>query len=79
MNFIAYLHSKKINSSEFEKNEESKYNELEMLFDQMHPNSFTAQKLYLLNPIRRKYNLKEKTESIKSKLMIKPKISKPKT
>lgn len=27
-------------------------------FETMHPNSFTAQKLYLLNPIRRKYPLK---------------------
>ena len=24
-------------------------------FESMHPNSFTAQKLYLINPIRRKY------------------------
>ncbi|MEO7988989.1 MAG: hypothetical protein ABI663_05570 [Chryseolinea sp.] len=24
----------------------------------MHPNSFTSQKLYLINPIRRKYTLK---------------------
>lgn len=27
-------------------------------FDQMHPNSFTVQKLNLINPVRRKYQLK---------------------
>jgi hypothetical protein len=30
-------------------------------FDQMHPNSFTVQKLNLINPIRRRFPLKEIT------------------
>ena len=79
MTFVEYLYSKKIDSSAFKEKEESRYNELEMLFDQMHPDSFTAQKLYLLNPIRRKYNWKEKTESIKREPLAKPKMAKPKT
>jgi hypothetical protein len=32
-------------------------------FEQMHPNSFTVQKLNLINPIRRKYKLKTEVAS----------------
>lgn len=31
-------------------------------FEQMHPNSFTVQKLNLINPVRRKYQLKDMPE-----------------
>jgi len=49
----------------------------------MHPNSFTAQKLFLINPIRRAFPLKEElpekavpTAAARPKVMMRPK---PKT
>ena len=58
MDFEAYLISKKIDSAEFLKAEPDAWKNWKIEFDQMHPASFTAQKLYLINPIRRKYLLK---------------------
>ncbi len=58
MDFEAYLISKKIDSAEFLKAEPDTWKNWKIEFDQMHPVSFTAQKLYLINPIRRKYLLK---------------------
>lgn len=58
MDFEAYLISKKIDSAQFKKAEPIVWNSWKIEFDQMHPASFTAQKLYLINPIRRKYQLK---------------------
>jgi hypothetical protein len=62
VNFEAYLHSKKIDSVEFMQSEKSLWESLRIEFDQMSPASFTAQKLYLINPIRRKYQLKIELE-----------------
>ena len=59
MNFEAYLASKKIDSSAFQKAEPHVWENWQKEFDQMHPATFTAQKLYLINPVRRKYVLKE--------------------
>jgi len=59
VDFEAYLISKKIDSAEFLKAEPDMWKSWKIEFDQMHPASFTAQKLYLINPIRRKYLLKE--------------------
>lgn len=59
MNFEAYLISKKIDGEAFLKAEPALYNAWKNEFEQMHPNSFTVQKLNLINPIRRKYHLKE--------------------
>ena len=59
MDFEAYLISKKIDSAEFLKAEPDTWKTWKIEFDQMHPASFTAQKLYLINPIRRKYLLKQ--------------------
>ena len=53
-NFKEYLISKKIDSAKFKLADPEKYSELEGDFDKMHPSSFTAQKLFLINPIRRK-------------------------
>ena len=58
MDFEAYLISKKIDSAEFLKAEPNLWASWKIEFEQMHPTSFTAQKLYLINPIRRKYLLK---------------------
>ena len=50
--------SKKIDSAEFLKAEPDLWANWKVEFEQMHPASFTAQKLYLINPVRRKYMLK---------------------
>jgi hypothetical protein len=55
VNFDAYLESKKIDSSAFKAADPALWESWETEFSQMHPASFTAQKLYLINPIRRLY------------------------
>jgi hypothetical protein len=59
VDFESYLISKKIDSGRFLKAEPEVWKTWKSEFDQMHPNSFTAQKLYLINPVRRKYPLKQ--------------------
>jgi hypothetical protein len=59
MTFEEYLVSKKIDQKTFKQAELKLYESWKVEFETMHPNSFTAQKLYLINPIRRKYILKE--------------------
>lgn len=55
--FEAYLGSKKIDSEAFRKAEPDLWKAWKREFEQMHANSFTVQKLNLINPIRRKYLL----------------------
>jgi hypothetical protein len=57
VNLEAYLISKKIDSAAFLKAEPDLWKSWDFEFQQMHPNSFTIQKLNLINPIRRKYPL----------------------
>jgi hypothetical protein len=57
VNLEAYLTSKKIDSAAFLKAEPELWKSWDFEFQQMHPNSFTVQKLNLINPIRRKYPL----------------------
>lgn len=71
MEFEEYLEGKKIDPIGFKKGEVSQFEELKQLFDQVHPDSFTQQKLFLINPIRRKYTLAE------DKLEKKPTAIKP--
>jgi hypothetical protein len=59
VNFEEYLTSKKIDGKAFQKAELELYHAWEAEFEQMHVNSFTVQKLNLINPIRRKYQLRE--------------------
>jgi hypothetical protein len=58
MNFEEYLISKKIDSAAFQMAEPTLWNEWSSIFEAVSPASFTAQKLYLINSIRRKYLLK---------------------
>jgi len=58
VNFEAYLISKKIDSDAFKQAEGNLWSLWQTEFEHLHPNSFTSQKLYLINPIRRKYPLK---------------------
>ena len=55
--FEEYLVSKKIDSARFKEAEPEVWRVWKAEFDQMHPNSFTVQKLNLINPVRRKYQL----------------------
>lgn len=59
MEFEEYLKGKKIDPAKFKNGEASHFDKLNSIFDQVHPNSFTQQKLFLINPIRRKYPLEE--------------------
>ncbi|MBB3837035.1 hypothetical protein FHS57_001029 [Runella defluvii] len=58
MTFEEYLVTKKIDTKTFSQQEAERFQEWEQLFSQIHPESFTAQKKFLLNDIRRKYLLK---------------------
>lgn len=78
--FKTWLKQKKINPKAFASAEMERFMELKRLFDQVHPNSFTAQKLFLINKVRRSYPLTEEVEKpVQRKPMAKPKIVKPKT
>jgi len=55
MTFEEYCAKKKINSEAFLKEEPERWKEWKFLFEQMHPNSFTEQKKFLINDVRRKY------------------------
>ena len=59
VNFEDYLISKKIDAAAFLSAEPQIWKVWKSEFEQVHPNSFTTQKLYLINPIRRKYPLKQ--------------------
>lgn len=77
--FEEYLISKKIDSGKFKSGESQLYDDLSVIFDQIHPKSFTQQKLFLINPLRIKYLLSEEAvtpTSSKPKVAFKPKIRK---
>ena len=81
MTFEEYLISKKIDSAALKAAEPDKWNEWKDLFDTVSEKSFTAQKLYLINPTRRKYTLKSEPPTPAqlstprpAKPVIKPKI-----
>ncbi len=80
MSFDDYLVKKKIDPETFREGESSQYDGFKILFDQVHPDSFTAQKLFLINKIRRAYPLKAlESEKEVKKPMMRPKIARPKT
>ncbi len=53
--FEVYLTKKKINPDLFKTAEPLRYAEFARIFEQTHEDSFTMQKLYLINQLRRKY------------------------
>jgi hypothetical protein len=57
MIFEEYLTSKKINHETFMWADPGKYLELKKVFNQVHPDSFTMQKKFLINDLRRKYKV----------------------
>ncbi|WP_425390173.1 hypothetical protein [Ekhidna sp.] len=83
MEFDEYLKEKKIDPKKFKSGEPDQYTDFKRIFDQIHPNSFTQQKLFLINNIRRHYKLEEQQEVKKPSAAkaMRPKIKplKPKT
>jgi hypothetical protein len=59
MSFDEYLISKKIDAKKFLQAEPKRFEEWKDVFQQMHPESFTAHKKFLINPTRRKYLLEK--------------------
>jgi hypothetical protein len=76
MTFEEYLITKKIDSAAFKAAEQALWSEWKNLFEQVSEPSFTSQKLYQINPTRRKYQLKE-TPSIPAPPVAPPKPVKP--
>lgn len=72
--FEEYLNGKKIDPQQFKAAEPERWQDFEQLFYQVHPNSFTQQKLFLLNPLRRRYPYKppETTEEVPKKKAARP-------
>jgi hypothetical protein len=58
ISFETYLAGKKIDSQAFKAHEPQQWQEFQALFELVHPESFTAQKKFLINSIRRQYPLK---------------------
>ena len=83
MSFDEYLREKKIDPEKFKVEKPDQYQEFLEIFGQIHPNSFTQQKLFLINQIRRNFLLKDQKEPAKpaAPKAMKPKIKplKPKT
>ena len=59
MEFEEYLKVKKIDSAAFKTADQARFLEWESIFLTMHPDSFTSQKKFLINDIRRRYHLND--------------------
>lgn len=62
INWEEYLALKKIDARAYQQGAPQQYADFERQFLQMHPESFTAHKLFLINDIRRAYPLLLNTE-----------------
>lgn len=78
ISFEDYLHSKKIDADAFQKAEPDEFKSWKEVFEQVHPDSFTMQKLNLLNAVRRKYNWKQTPPPPSPLPPVKPKVIRPK-
>ena len=58
MTWEEYCLKKKIDSALFQVAEPERWLSLKEIFEQVHPNSFTEQKKFIINDIRRLYTLK---------------------
>lgn len=76
IDFDTYLRTKKIDATKFKGADPELFQKLNEVFMKTHPDSFTAQKLFLINPIRRKFQLKDEIEEApsKPKMKFKPKM-----
>lgn len=57
MQFNEYLALKKIDAQHFQCQDPVLYTEWKCLFEQIHPDSFTTLKKFLLNNVRRRHHL----------------------
>lgn len=62
LSFEEYCKKKKIDPDLFMKAEPTRFHEWKHIFEQVHPDSFTEQKKFLINPTRKQYLLIEKEE-----------------
>jgi hypothetical protein len=74
MNFKEYLTGKKIDSDAYKASEPEQWAKFSSVFEQMHPKSFTMQKLNLINGIRRQFPYKE---LVVDQGQVKAKVSRP--
>ncbi len=63
MSFEEYLVQKKIDGPAFRQAEPARYAEWETLFPNLHPESFTMQKKFLLNDVRRRYPMQSEIKN----------------
>ncbi len=77
LDFEDYLNSKRIDSATFRTAEPSLWEAWKKEFEQMHPASFTVQKLNLINVIRRKFLLPLKVEAKPTDEITRPDPSSP--
>jgi len=61
--FEDYLRTKRIDSAKLKKAKPQLWQEWEQQYEQLNPVSFTDQKLYLINPLRRAFPLIENQEN----------------
>ena len=59
LSFEEYLIQKNIDRDQFKSAEPARYEEWGTLFSQIHPDSFTLQKKFLINDVRRRYLLND--------------------
>jgi hypothetical protein len=84
IDFHTYCRQKKIDPDRFSAIEKTQFEYLESIFNQVSPESFTDQKLFLINDLRRKFLLAEEpvfeqkaaSDSV-AQAIAKPTISKP--
>ena len=55
MSFAEFLVQKQIDATRFEAAEPARFAEWAALFPRLHPESFTMQKKFLINDVRRRY------------------------
>lgn len=77
MTFEEYLAGKKIDSKAFALGEKAQWEAWRAEFAEMHPNSFTSQKLFLINKIRRRFPLPEAVVAESSAEAAKPQTASP--
>ncbi len=75
--FIEYLTHKKVDWKKFSESDPNQFGHFAELFQQMSPKSFTDQKLFLINSIRRAFPLEisDSNEKPKAVKKLKPKIN----
>lgn len=76
----AYLASKKIDAKNFAQGDPDRYQAFARVFGQVSPESFTQQKLFLINGLRRRFPLPQEVESTEPTLAsksAKPVVRKP--